>query len=61
MTSNKATNVETIATGEIDERDLDHVSGGVPVAAMQVEEVSAVAKPKLSLQQIQALSMVYIP
>jgi hypothetical protein len=59
MTSNKATNVETIATGEIDERDLDHVSGGVP-AAMQVEEVSA-AKPKLSLKQLETLSMVYIP
>jgi hypothetical protein len=37
MTNNKAADSETIPTGEIDQRDLDHVSGGVVASPLMIE------------------------
>ena len=52
MTNNNATHSEAIATGEIDERALDHVSGGIKATPLMIEsKETPYAIGKISLKE----------
>lgn len=55
MSNNKAASFATIATGEIDERDLDHVSGGMQTSPLMIDALETpFMVGKISLKQLRS-------